>query len=84
MRWVIVRQRPTESLPDAGCVSAAIWIACLSRRLPLRETLWRTWTPEDASIGAVLLQEAKRSVFGEGQFGLQRRQLGGSPIVRLL
>lgn len=68
---------PTESLPDAGYVAAAMWIACLSRRLPLRETLWRTWTPEDASIGAVLLQEANDRCLAKVSLGFSGGNLAG-------
>ena len=31
----------------------------LMRRLPARESRWRCWSPEEASIGAVPFQDAK-------------------------
>ena len=34
-------------------------------RLPARDSRWRTWSPEEASIGAVPFQEAKCALVGE-------------------
>ncbi len=33
-------------------------------RFPARESRWRTWSPEEASIGAVPFQEAKCALVG--------------------
>ena len=33
-------------------------------RLPARDSRWRTWSPEDASIGAVPFQDAKCALSG--------------------
>ena len=34
-------------------------------RFPARESRWRTWSPEEASIGAVPFQEAKCALLGK-------------------
>ena len=34
-------------------------------RFPPRESRWRTWSPEEASLGAVPFQDAKWALFGE-------------------
>ena len=34
-------------------------------RFPARESRWRTWSPEDASIGAVPVQDPKWRAVGE-------------------
>src|SRR5665647_324154 len=36
-------------------------------RFPARESRWRTWSPEDASIGAVPVQDAKWPLSGNRQ-----------------
>ena len=33
--------------------------------MPARESRWRTWSPEDASIGAVPFQDAKCALEGK-------------------
>ena len=34
-------------------------------RFPARDSRWRTWSPEEASMGAVPFQEAKWALVGE-------------------
>ena len=48
-------------------------------RLPARESRWRTWSPEEASIGAVPFQEAKCALAGEpGDVPDVHQQPGGT------
>jgi uncharacterized membrane protein YsdA (DUF1294 family) len=41
-------------------LAAAMWIMWLARRLPARDSRWRICSPEEASRGAVPVQEANR------------------------
>ena len=43
-----------------GISIAAMWIMWFIRRFPARERRWRTISPEDASMGAVPVQDAYR------------------------
>ena len=40
------------------CSARLIW------RLPARDSRWRTWSPEEASMGAVPFQDAKWALVG--------------------
>jgi hypothetical protein len=45
-------------------VTAAMWMAWLSWRLPRRDSRWIVYGPDDASIGAVPVKAAKRAAVG--------------------
>ena len=42
-----------------SCTNAAMWSTWFIRRFPARESRWRICSPEEASIGAVPVQDAK-------------------------
>src|SRR5665647_2007091 len=51
-----------------GLRSSTMAMMCRTRlicRFPARESRWRTWSPEEASMGAVPVQDAKWALFGE-------------------
>ena len=63
--WSCRRRACAGSRPGRGCRggsgwSAAMWIMWFIRRFPARERRWRTISPEEASMGAVPVQDANR------------------------